>query len=64
MHLSEKARSLICILLKINQKYTSPLNQFQIRRIFARILPFLKEHPKVQSCQSEMRGAAIDTITI
>ena len=33
--------------LKINRKYTSPLNQFQSRRIFTRILPFLEEHPEV-----------------
>ena len=59
--LSENARSLICILLKINQKYTS---KFQSRRIFAWILPLLKEHPKVQSCRSEMKGAAIETITV
>jgi hypothetical protein len=63
-HLSENERSLICILLKINRKYTSPSNQFQSRHIFARILPFLEEHPEVQSCRSEMRGAAIETITV
>ena len=45
-HLSENARPLIWILLKVNQNNTSPSNPFQSQRIFACILPLLEEHPR------------------
>ena len=62
-HLWENAWPLICLIWKANQNYTSPKIHFKVGAFSLGFYRFPRNIPEVQSCQSEMRGAAIETIT-
>ena len=62
-HLSENARPLIWILLNANRKKTSPLINYKVNTFLLVFYHCSRNIPDNQSCLSEIRGAAIWTIT-